>query len=216
MGLVLDLSEEAESKEIDNSCLNPWMRARDFMRNHEPPPIHRQYHDGTKGTEAGKISFEHNIEQITEEMWCKLLSFWREIQNGDEGEIVLVNTGADYGEGTEGWFEQNESGAFHEMVILKGFLRYSIWSILIQLTSFEFDEDHSSLLSLDEDAPNSDGSTYHHPRSALWNRERAKREIEHNEDNGSFRNVVIFQWQFAFNDEDQCNQVLTELDKILS
>ena len=88
----------------------------------------------------------------------------------------------------------------------------SYYWISIHLTSFEFDEQHRDLLYLTENM----GGEFHHPTSALLYPEQAKREIEHYEEDGSFRNVMIFQWQFKFIDQDECNKAMDELDDYLS
>lgn len=224
-----------------NEAKAKWVRARDFIRNLEPTPLLEDFILWeTPDSDPGNISFEHNVEQITEEMWGELLSLWRGIENGKKEVIVSVNTGSDYVrtilnytvartsdfEISDDEADPSTSGAFHEMAIEKGIIgevsnglrEYGpVYYISIHLTAFEFDSEFSGQLWLDiQGAPNSDGSTYHHPRSALWNREKAKNQIEFFEQKGSFRNVFIFQRQLCFDDEDRCNQVLTELNKILS
>ena len=226
-----------------NEAKAKWVLARDFIRNLEPTPLLEDFIVWeTPDSDPGNISFEHNVEQITEEMWGELLSLWRGIENGKKEAIVSVNTGSDYVrtilnytvartsdfEISDDEADPETSGAFHEMAIQKGIIgevsnglsEYGpVYYISIHLTAFEFEsaDELRGLLWLDiQGAPSSDGSTYHHPRSALWNREKAKSQIEFYEQKGWFRNVFIFQRQLCFDDEDRCNQVLTELNKILS
>ena len=80
-----------------NEAKAKWVRARDFIRNLEPTPLLEDFILWeTPDSDPGNISFEHNVEQITEEMWGELLSLWRGIENGKKEVIVSVNTGSDY------------------------------------------------------------------------------------------------------------------------
>ena len=191
------------------------MLARDFMLRLEPKPLPNPTYDVvTHVSDPGgykiktetvpnrvKFFFEHNTEQITEEMWCKLLSFWREIQNGGES-LLDANP--------------SENGTFYRMEAFKGFSsevdETSYYWISIHLTSFEFDEQHRDLLYLTERK----GGEFYHPTSALRYPEQAKRKIEYYEEDGSFRNVMIFQWQFKFIEQDECNKAMDELESYLS